>query len=129
MLAELAWFGSIFEPTDDLRRPANMRLIAVPLQEALRSVITDRTRLRIELQVDGAPLRVLVENGEVSVRVGADPDASVVLATDYESLLASGEGRIPIESFFADHVAVVRGSARDAETFGKLMARAFASEG
>lgn len=124
ILAELAWFGSQFEPDDDLRRPPNMRLVALPLQEALRAVIDERARFRVELRVDHDPLSVVVDGGEVRVRLGTDEEAEVVLQTDYDSLLASGEGRLPLDRF-VQRVEIVRGKKAAADVFLRWMAKAF----
>ena len=74
LLFELAAFGSRFPPPSEIRRPGNLRTVAVTLKEALRRVAADRSA-RVELVVDDEPFAIAIAHGSVDVVHRADPQA------------------------------------------------------
>ncbi len=75
LLFDLATFGTRYPAPEDVRRPGNLRTVAVTLREALRRVIDEHTQLHLELVVDDEPFGVVVSDGQVSVRYAPAPDA------------------------------------------------------
>lgn len=125
LLFELAAFGSRFPHPAEVRRPGNLRTVAVSLKEALRRVVDKDMELEAELRVDGEAFRIDVRSGKVGVEYGANDEAPLSLETNYEALIAFGDGQLSATDFARDHLQVVRGGQRAARAFLRLMGRAF----
>ena len=125
ILFELAMFGAGYPPRAEVRRPGNLRTVAVTMQEALRRVVGDDVRLRAELVVDDEPFAIVIEDGAVDVSYGPDPDSAIAIATDYEALIAVGDGEMTAADFAASHVTIRRGSRTAVRRLLGLMGRAF----
>jgi DNA-binding HxlR family transcriptional regulator len=126
LLFELSQYGSQFGAGEDVRRPGNLRVVAVTLKEALRRAADASTSLSAELVVDGEPFAIVVDRGDVSVRYGAHPDAPVSIATDYEAMIATADGDLSMAEFAQGHLEVLRGSDENLQAYIGLMGRAFA---
>lgn len=125
LLFELANFGSQFPPHDEIRRPGNLRMIAVTLKEALRRVANQDDDVHAELVVDEESFSIRVEDGRASVRYGGDAEAPVSISTGYLPLVAAADGDMPPEEFAAAHLEVNRGSPEQIGALLALMGRAF----
>lgn len=126
LLFELATYGSGFAAREDVRRPGNLRTVAVTLKESLRRVVDEDTHVRAELVVDEEAFSVSITGGQVTVAYGGDPDAPVSTATDYPAVIAVLDGDMELAEFGAQHVRVLRGSEEAVHHFTGIMARAFA---
>lgn len=124
LIFALAEFGAQFPPGTDLRRPGNLRLIAVPLKMMLQSVVEEDASLHVELWVDGEPFTVRAADGRVTVRMGAASEATVSVTMAYEPMLAVVDGDLSVDEFVAKHVEVRRSDPVDLERFLKWMGRA-----
>ena len=120
----LAEFGTRFPPEAEPRRPGNSRAIALPLKKLLQAVVEKDASLLAELWIDGEPFRVRVAEGEVTVRAGAAPEATVSVATAYSRMLAVVDGELPATEFGRDHVEVRRAEPEDLARFLEWMGRA-----
>jgi len=127
LLFELSRYGTRFSLGDDIRRPGNLRTVAVNMKESLRRVAGPTSNAHVELLVDDEAFSIRITNGDVTVRYGADPSAPVCIATSYEPIVATADGRMSAESFGRDHVRPTRGTEREVGAFLGLMARAFAA--
>ncbi|MBT8496411.1 MAG: helix-turn-helix transcriptional regulator [Deltaproteobacteria bacterium] len=125
LLFELAAFGSRFAPPVDPKRPGNLRLVAVTLKEALRRVVDDSSRLEVELIVDDEAFFIEAAEGNVTVRYGSAPSAPLAVETDYEAMIAIGDGALSSAQFAKDHVRVSRGTRKAARQFLSLLGAAF----
>jgi len=121
LLFALGNYGSRFAPAEDLRRPGNLRTIAVNLKESLRRSVHIDDDLHAELVVDDEPFAVRVDAGQVTVRYEADPDAPVSITMDYEALIDVVDGRMVPDRFLASHVSTTRGSEEQVGGFLALM--------
>ncbi|MCO4770810.1 MAG: helix-turn-helix transcriptional regulator [Deltaproteobacteria bacterium] len=126
LLFELGNYGSRFAPPEDLRRPGNLRTIVVNLKESLRRSVDANSNARAELVVDEEFFAVRVDEGRVTVRYGADPEAPVSLSMGYEALIDTVDGRMPSDEFASEHLEATRGTAEDVGSFLGLLAGAFA---
>ncbi|WP_072687102.1 winged helix-turn-helix transcriptional regulator [Rhodococcus marinonascens] len=124
LLFELATLGAQYPAPTDLRRPGNLRTIVVTLKEALRRVVRDDA-VHVELIVDDEHFAIDVADGEVSVRYEPYPDAPLAIATEYEALIALGDGDIALSDYTRNHVELQRGSKRAMNDFWRLTARSF----
>lgn len=112
LLWELARFGSLLDPEPDPREPGNLRTIALPLRFALEAA-THRPTITVHLRVDTDLFTIVSTPTDLQVLYGDDtPDPDLVIRTDYEAFLATGEGRMPFEQFAEHHLDVVAGADR-----------------
>ncbi|MEM9731621.1 MAG: helix-turn-helix domain-containing protein, partial [Myxococcota bacterium] len=81
LLFELAALGSKYPPPEQVRRPGNLRTVAVTLKEALRRVVSPEDRVHAVLRVDDESFTVEVRIGEVQVRYQSDEEAPLRLRT------------------------------------------------
>lgn len=127
LLFELASLGARYPAPADLRRPGNLRTVVVTLKEALRRVAEDDT-VHAELIVDDEHFAIDVDDGEVSVRYEPYADAPLAVATQYEAMIALGDGDIAFSEFARNHVELQRGSKRAMIAFWRLMGRSFGAK-
>ncbi len=106
VLFDLAALGADFPPDREIKRPGNLRTVAVTLRVALERTVDPETTLRAELVVDGEPFTIDIERGEVAVQAGRADDPEVVVATEYEPMVAAADGRLSMEELAANHVRV-----------------------
>jgi DNA-binding HxlR family transcriptional regulator len=125
LLFELAAFGSHFPPDEPVKRPGNLRTIAVTLQVACQRVVDPSMRLRAELIVDGEPFSLTVNDGVVVVEAGVAEDPEATLTTGYEPLVAVADGRMTMDELIERHVELA-GGAESVEAFARLMGEAIA---
>ncbi len=124
LLFELATFGGRFPPDEPVKRPGNLRTIAVTLKAALQRVVEPRANLRALLLVDEEPFGVTVRDGRVDVRAGDLEEPDVTLETDYEAMVAVGDGRMGFDDFVEHHAAFEGDSAERVRTFASWMTKA-----
>ncbi|MEM9193784.1 MAG: helix-turn-helix domain-containing protein [Myxococcota bacterium] len=123
LLFSLAQFGAQFPPDDDIKRPGNLRLIAVTLKAAL-STVADGHRLNLELRVDGEAFRVDIDGEHVSVLYGPADAPQVTVAVPYEPLVELVDGALAPEEFAKRHLQVLEGDPSQATLFFQLLAEA-----
>ncbi len=123
ILWELARFGVGLEPGEDLREPGNLRTLVLPLRFTFAG-LTERTQLGTRFVVDGETVSIRTSPETATVDYGDtftdDRPADLEVHTDYDALLAVGEGRLEPTDFLRDHVRVVSGADRAAEFLGML---------
>lgn len=124
LLYELAAFGSQFPPADDLRRPGNLRLIAVTLKVACQRVVDPSLNLRAELVVDGEKFELSVSEGTVDIRYRAAVDPQVIISMSYDASIAVADGRLSLEEFGAIHMEVLAGEPAFVEELMGLLSGA-----
>lgn len=107
ILFELAMFGGRFAPDEEVRRPGNLRTIAVTLEAAAQKVVTPELSFEAEIVVDGEPFTLAVADGRATMRASAATSPDVVLTTSYEPMIAASEGEMSLEDFAANHARVV----------------------
>jgi DNA-binding HxlR family transcriptional regulator len=124
LLFELGKLGARFPPDEIVKRPGNLRTIAVTLKEACRRVVDSSLRLRAELIVDGEAFLLSVEDGSVDVTAGsvASPEAS--LETRYEPMVAVADGRMAFSEFAAKHVKLSAADPARGQALASLLADA-----
>lgn len=107
LLFELALFGGRFLPDEDLRRPGNLRTVAVTLEAACQRVVTPEVELHAELNVNGEHFTLTARGGSVDVRYAAADAPDVSVTTEYEPMVAAADGRLPMDDFLANHMQIV----------------------
>lgn len=123
LLFELAMFGGRFPPDEDVRRPGNLRTIAVTLSAACQRVVRTETDLNAEIVVDGEPFTLIAKNGAVSVRQTQADNPDVTMTTSYEPMVDVADGRMTLEDYATKHATLVaHRPAKDTELMGLLAA-------
>ncbi len=126
LLFELAMFGAEFPPDEELKRPGNLRTIAVTLRVACQRVADHDTSLRAQLVVDGEPFAFTVDRGRVDVKAGEASSPEAVLATSYDPMIAVADGRMSLDEFAARHLEISGPNPSQGQALAKLMGRAMA---
>lgn len=126
LLFELARFGSLFPPADEIVQPGNLRTIAVTLKMALAAVVGKTESLRAELRVDEEPFDICIVEGNVSVLYRRSENPEVVISTSYWPSVAVGDGRMSAEEFAGEHIEIVAGSRAKAKRLLELLSAGFA---
>ena len=124
LLFELASFGTRFAPDAEIKRPGNLRTIAVTLRVACQRVVDPDMTLHAELDVDGEPFSFTVDRGVVQVTIGKPSDPEAILKTSYEPMIAVADGALSLERFGAEHVELSGPSATQGQALAELMSRA-----
>ena len=106
LLFELALFGGRFPPDEDLRRPGNLRTVAVTLEAACQRVATPKSDLLAEIVVDGERFTLTARDGSVTVRYAAAENPDVTVTTDYAPMVATADGRLAMETFVSKHIRI-----------------------
>ena len=106
LLFELAMFGGQFPPDPEMRRPGNLRTVAVTLKAACQRVVKPETDLTAELIIDGEHFTLTARDGAVDVRSGAPDAPDAVFSAPYEPMIAAADGRLPMEQFMAEHMRI-----------------------
>lgn len=106
LLFELALFGGRFPPDDDIKPPGSLRTIAVTLEAACQRVVKPAMDFVAGLDVDGERFTLTAKAGSVTVRAGEAEAPDVEFFTEYEPMVAAGDGRMPLADFTANHMRV-----------------------
>ncbi|MGH1491770.1 MAG: winged helix-turn-helix transcriptional regulator [Acidimicrobiales bacterium] len=109
VLWELSRFGAALPPNPEPRPAGNLRTVVLPLR-MLFSSVEGHPAISVRLLIDDEIVSVRGDVDEVTVSYGPtveDPD--LVIATDYPSLLAVGEGRMDAAAFVANNLEVIAG--------------------
>ena len=128
LLFELAAFGAHFPPDDPVKRPANLRTIAVTLQVACQRVVDDTMSLQAELIVDGEAFSFSVVAGTVDIKAGKAVEPEAVVVTSYEPMVAVADGRMAMESFIATHLEMSGPDLEQAQALAGLIGRAITTQ-
>ncbi len=124
VLFELSKLGTRFPVEGDKKKPGNFRLAAVTLKEAM-SRTADDSDLHVELRIDGEPLDIQAQKGNVEVRYRPAREPQAVIKVPYEQMIAYADGRIT-QDVFGNHVDV-DGDAKVAARFMERLNRAMSS--
>lgn len=107
LLFELAMFGGRFAADAEVRRPGNLRTIAVTLETACQRVVQPDASFVARFEVDGEPFTLTADDGRVTMRAGETDAPDVEMTTSYEPMIAASEGEMDMEKFVREHVRLV----------------------
>lgn len=124
LLFELAIFGAQFPPDAEIKRPGNLRTIAVTLRVACQRVVDPSMSLRAELIVDGEPFTFNVDRGVVDVKAGKASNPEATLTTSYEPMIAVADGQISLEELARQHLELSGPNPGRGQALSELMGRA-----
>ena len=124
LLFELARFGGRMPRPSTIKKPGNLRTIAVSLGTACKRAVGLDHNFEATLLIDGEAFRMKAKNGDAGIRAGAAENPDVVMTTSYEPMMALADGEIEQGQFVSNHVAMeVYTPGKDAEFF-ELLTRA-----
>lgn len=123
LLLELALFGSQFPPEPEPKPAGNFRSAAVTMAAILGKTASTDDRLRVQLSISGEAYCIRVEGPQTSMKLGTCEAPDAVLATNYEALVAAGDGDLSPERFAAENVTLVSGSQEAMGQFLMLLGR------
>ena len=117
-------FGAELPRDEDVKRPGNLRTIAVTLRVACQRVVDPSTRLHAELVVDGEPFTFTVDRGVVDVKAGKAVNPEATLTTSYEPMIDVADGLMSMDTFVSQHVELSGPDASQGQALAELMGRA-----
>ena len=123
VLYTLGQFGALFPATSSHKKPGNLRLVAVTLKVACQRVahLTQST-LRAILCIERENVGLLVNNGQVSVRYGRQPEPTdIIIKTSYDAMISVSDGRMSPADFASKHIEVTQGSPEDVGALLKFL--------
>jgi len=104
LLFELARLGGRMPHPSEIRKPGNLRTIAVSLGTACKRAVGPDHDFMATMVIDGEAYRMVAQNGDVQIRAGAAENPDVVMTTSYESMMALADGDIAPGEFVSNHV-------------------------
>jgi DNA-binding HxlR family transcriptional regulator len=121
LLFELGRFGRQMPHPPKIRKPGNLRTIAVSLGTACKRAVGLDHNFTANLLIDGEAFRMTARDGDAQIRAGAAENPDVVMTTSYEAIMAMADGNIARDEFVANHVALdVMTPGKEAEFFDLL---------
>lgn len=129
LLLELSLFGALFPADPDLKPTNNYRTVAVTLAAILERAATADDHLRVQLNISGEPYCVTVQGRRTSMKLGTCEAPEVVLSTEYEALVAVGDGDLSPERFAKEELTLVSGDPDVMQRFLTLFGRSLAHLG
>lgn len=121
LLFELAKFGGKLPRPVTIKKPGNLRTVAVSLGTAFKRAVSPDHDFEATLQIDGEAFRVMARDGHAEIRAGAAMNPDVVMITSYEPMMALADGDMEKSQFLSDHVELqVLTPGKEAEFFDLL---------
>ncbi len=124
VLFELARLGSKLPHPEPIKKPGNLRTIAVSLGTACKRVVGQEHDLRAILKIDGEEFRVTAQDGNAEIRSGTVPDPDIVMTTSYDPMIAVADGAMDPQQFLSNHVDMQVMTPGKEEEFLDLFSRA-----
>ena len=104
LIFELARFGGRMPRPPKIKKPGNLRTVAVSLGTASKRAVAPSHDFDATLIIDGEAYRIKAKDSDTLVRAGAAENPDVVMTTSYEPMMAMADGEIEQSAFFSDHV-------------------------
>jgi len=123
LLLELSLFGALFPPEADLKPTKNYRAVAVTLAALLERTATEDDHLRVQFYIGREPYCITVQGQQTKVKLGTCEAPEAVMASNYEALVAVGDGDLSPEQFAKKEVSLVSGSPDVMNHFLMLLGR------
>ncbi len=121
VLFELAKLGSRLPRPETIKKPGNLRTIAVSLGTACKRAVRPEHAFEATLIVDGEAFRLTAGNGNSVIRAGGSGNPDLVLTTSYEPMMALADGHLDQSAFIKDHADLdVRTPGKEGQFFDLL---------
>ena len=106
LLFELARFGGHMPRPSIVRKPGNLRTIAVSLGTACKRSAGPDHNFAATLMIDGEAFRMVARSGDANILAGAAETPDVIMSTSYEAIMALADGDMAREEFVSNHVSL-----------------------
>lgn len=106
ILFELALFGGQFEIDEKVKKPGNLRTIAIILSEACQRVVKADTAFLAQLNIDDEMFVLSVEDECVNMKVGTTKDADLTFHSSYEAMMATVDQSLDMQTFIDHHATL-----------------------
>ena len=106
LLFELARFGGQMPHPSKIRKPGNLRTVAVSLGTACKRSVGPDHNFTATLMIDQEAFQMTARNADVQMRAGEAENPDVVMTTAYEPMMALADGDMQLEDFVSNHVAL-----------------------
>ena len=124
LLFELARFGGKMPHPVKIRKPGNLRTIAVSLGTACKRAVSAAHNFSATLLIDGEAFQLTARNSDAQIRTGKAETPDVIVSTAYEPMMALADGEIELKQFVSNHIEIeVLRHGKEKEFFD-LLARA-----
>lgn len=121
LLFELARLGGKLPRPETIKKPGNLRTVAVSLGTACKRAVGPDHDFEATLQIDGEAFRMTARDEDVEIRAGAAEHPDVVMTTSYEPMMALADGEMQQSQFFSQHVELqIQTPGKEAEFFDLL---------
>lgn len=121
LIFELARFGGRMPRPQKIKKPGNLRTVAVSLGTACRRAVSLDHDFEATLLIDGEAFGMTAKDGDARIRAGVAERPDVVMTTSYEPMMALADGEINQSQFVSNHVALeVLTPGKEAEFFDLL---------
>ena len=106
LLFELARFGRQLPHPSIIRKPGNLRNIAVSLGTACKRSVGADHNFTATLMIDQEAFRLIAQNRDAQIRAGAAESPDVIMTTSYEPIMALADGDMAQSEFLSRHVTL-----------------------
>ncbi len=106
LLFELARFGGHMPRPSIVRKPGNLRTIAVSLGTACKMSAGPDHNFAATLMIDGEAFRMVARSGDANILAGAAETPDVIMSTTYDAIMALADGDMAQEEFISNHVTL-----------------------
>ena len=106
LLFELARFGRQLPHPSIIRKPGNLRNIAVSLGTACKRSVGADHNFTATLMIDQEAFRLIAQNRDAQIRAGAAENPDVIMTTSYEPIMALADGDMAQSEFLSRHVTL-----------------------
>ena len=121
LLFELARFGGQMPHPSEIRKPGNLRTIAVSLGTACKRSVGPDHNFTATLMIDQEAFRMIARDCDVQIRAGAAENPDVVMTASYGAIMALADGDMAQSEFVSNHVALqVKTPGKEKEFFDLL---------
>ncbi len=124
LLFELARLGRQLPHPSKIRKPGNLRTVAVSLGTACRRSVGPDHNFTATLMIDQEAFKMTARNSDVQIRAGAAENPDVVVTTSYEPMMALADGDMQQDDFVSNHVALDVITPGKEKEFFDLLSRA-----
>ncbi len=124
LLFELARFGRLMPHPSKVKKPGNLRTIAVSLGTACKRAVGPDDDFAATLLIDGEAFNLTARDCDAHIRAGAAENPDLVMTTSYEPMMTLADGDMAREEFVSSHVALEVMTPGKEKQFFDLLARA-----
>ncbi|MGR3291818.1 MAG: winged helix-turn-helix transcriptional regulator [Paracoccaceae bacterium] len=124
LLFELARIGRQLPHPQNIRKPGNLRTIAVSLGTACKRSAGPDHNFTATLIIDEESFNLIARDSDAKIRAGAAETPDVIMTTSYDAIMAMADGDMAQSEFVAIHVTLDVITPGKEKEFFDLLSRA-----